>query len=130
MKLKFNRKIALTCFIVLMVISIVQNPFFSQLNIYVKSSELAINPTVSDGLGFQGSCLIDISIKSIQATNTSDNTIVSAYQVNTSLLNFMSLFIVFLPIVIYLYFEYIPVTIQVIKKKKVGSYNEVPSQHS
>jgi len=118
MKLKINRKIGLTIFIVLTMFFVIQNPMFVPLNIYVQSSQLTVNnPNINNGLSIQGSFLVNYDVKNIQALN--GNQTVDAFQVDTTIFNFMSLVFLLLPIVIYMYFEDIPISINVVKKERV-----------
>jgi hypothetical protein len=84
---------------------VIQNPMFQPLNIVFSSTQLtATNPNIGSGLVFQGSCLVNTVINNVQAS-TSGQT-VNAYQVTVTVFNFMSLMLLFLPIIIYMYYEY------------------------
>jgi hypothetical protein len=106
MKNKINRKIWLTIFVFLTVLFILNNPMFQSLNLVVKTSQLTISNSNISGLSLQGSCLVYQTINSIQATNTTSGKLVNAFQVNTTIFNFMSMLLMFTPITLYLYFEY------------------------
>jgi len=105
-KIGISRKLALTVFIFILVIMVVENPFFTPLNLFTQSSQLtATNPNVSNGLSLQGSCLVNEDVKNVEATNSTSGQLVNAYQVNITIFNFMSLMLLFLPWVIYVYTE-------------------------
>jgi hypothetical protein len=117
--IKFNRKFYLMIFIFILILVVVENPMFQPLNLVVQSSQLtASNPNINNGLSLQGSCLINENIKNVQAYNSTGN-IVNAYQVNTTVFNFMSLMLIISPIALYIYFEYNKKSIEkpIIKKR-------------
>jgi hypothetical protein len=101
---------------------IIENPMFRPLNLIVSSSSLYVsNPNVNTGLGFQGSCLVNTVINNVQATNTTSGELVNAFQVNITVFNFMSLMLLFLPFVIFIYSERNKIHItktKIIKRKK------------
>ena len=105
MRLKINRKIWLMVFIVVTVFLTIENPMFQPLNLVIQSSQLTVS-NVNSGLSLQGSCLINVNVKNVQATNTTSNELINAYQVNTTVFNFMSLMLLISPIVLYIYFEF------------------------
>ena len=105
MRLKINRKILLMVFIVVTVFLTVENPMFQSLNLVIQSSQLTVS-NVNSGLSLQGSCLINVNVKNVQATNTTSNELINAYQFNTTVFNFMSLMLLISPIVLYIYFEF------------------------
>jgi hypothetical protein len=116
MKFRVQRKLTLTVFIWITLLMIIENPMFQPLNLVVQSSQLtATNPNINSGLSFQGSCLVNTVIKNVQATNTTDNQLVNAYQVSVTIFNFMSLMLLILPFVIFIYSERIR-TVKVIPK--------------
>ena len=107
MRLKINRKIWLMVFIIITVFLVIENPMFQSLNLIIQSSQLtASNPNINSGLSLQGSFLVNTQIKEVQATNTTSNQLVNAFQVNVTAFNFMSLMLLILPIVLYIYFEF------------------------
>ena len=86
---------------------IIENPMFQSLNLIIQSSQLVIsNPNINNNLSFQGSYLVNTQIKEVQATNTTSNQLVNAFQVNVTVFNFMSLMLLILPIVLYVYSEF------------------------
>jgi hypothetical protein len=106
MKLKINRKIILAIFGFILIVSIIVNPLIQPLNLVVQSSQIvASNPNIN-GLSFQGSCLVNYDVKEIQATNTTSNLLVNAFQVNTTVFNFSTLILLFTPLVLYMFFEF------------------------
>lgn len=103
----FNRKLILIIFIFITLFMIIENPMFQSLNLIIQSSQLVIsNPNINNNLSFQGSYLVNTQIKEVQATNTTSNQLVNAFQVNVTIFNFMSLLLLISPIVLYLYFEF------------------------
>jgi hypothetical protein len=107
MKLKklLNRKLALTFFVWLLVLMVVENPMFTGLNLVISSSTLTTTQ-YNSGLAFQGSCLVNTVVNNVQAVNSTSGQTVNAYQVTVTVFNFMSLMLLFLPIIIYMYYEY------------------------
>jgi hypothetical protein len=120
--IKLNRRFYLTIFIFILMLMIIENPMFRPLNLIVSSSSLYVsNPNVNTGLGFQGSCLVNTVINNVQATNTTSGELVNAFQVNITVFNFMSLMLLFLPFVIFIYSERNKIHItktKIIKRKK------------
>ena len=107
MRLKINRKIWLMVFIIITVFLVIENPMFQSLNLIIQSSQLtASNPNINSGLSLQGSFLVNTQIKEVQATNTTSNQLVNAFQVNITVFNFMSFILLISPIFLYLYFEF------------------------
>ena len=107
MKLKINRKIWLMVFVIITVFLVIENPMFQSLNLIIQSSQLtASNPNINSGLSLQGSFLVNTQIKEVQATNTTSNQLVNAFQVNITVFNFMSFILLISPIFLYLYFEF------------------------
>jgi len=106
-KFKINRKLVLTVFVWILTLMVIQNPMFQPLNIVFSSTQLtATNPNIGSGLVFQGSCLVNTVINNVQAVNSTSGLPVNAYQVTVTVFNFMSLMLLFLPIIIYMYYEY------------------------
>ncbi|GEM_PF-6699976 len=107
MKLKINRNLALTFFVFVLILMIIENPMFQPLNLVVSSTQLTVtNPNLSNGLSIQGSCLVNTIVNSVQATNSTSNQLVNAYQVSVTVFNFMSLMLLISPIALYMYFEF------------------------
>jgi hypothetical protein len=107
MKLKINRNLALTFFVFVLILMIIENPMFQPLNLVVSSTQLTVtNPNLSNGLSIQGSCLVNTIVNSVQATNSTSNQLVNAYQVSVTVFNFMSLMLFISPIALYMYFEF------------------------
>jgi hypothetical protein len=107
MKFKISRKLALTVFIWLLVLAVVENPMFQSLNLMFSSTQLTVsNPNINSGLAFQGSCLVSTVVRNVQATNSTSGQLVNAYQVTVIVFNFMSLMLLISPIALYLYFEF------------------------
>jgi hypothetical protein len=118
MKFKLNRKLYLTIFVFITVLVIIENPMFQPLNLVVQSSQLTVsNPNINSGLSFQGSCLFNTQINNVQATNTTSNQLVNAFQINITIFNFMSLILLISPIALYMYFISNNITIK--SKKRI-----------
>jgi hypothetical protein len=100
-----NRKSALIVFVWILTLMVIQNPMFQPLNLVFSSSQITTTQ-YSNSLVFQGSCLVNTVVNNIQATNTTSGELVNAYQVTITVFNFMSLMLLFLPIIIYMYYEY------------------------
>lgn len=107
MKFKINRKFILMVFVWIILFTLIENPMFQPLNLVIQSSQLtASNPNINTGLSIQGSFLVNTQIKEVQATNTTSNQLVNAFQVNNTIFNFMSFLLLISPIILYLYFEF------------------------
>jgi len=104
-KFKINRKLVLTVFIWILTLMVIQNPMFQPLNLVFSSNQITTTQ-YNSGLSFQGSCLVNTVMNNVQATNTTSGELVNAYQVTVTVFNFMSLMLLFLPIIIYMYYEY------------------------
>jgi hypothetical protein len=57
-------------------------------------------------------------INNVQAVNSTSGLPVNAYQVTVTVFNFMSLMLLFLPIIIYIYYEYNKVLTPINKRKR------------
>ena len=98
-----------------MTLTILENPLLQPLNLIVQSTSYAYNPNVNTGLSLQGSFIVNINVKTFQDTNTTSGELVNT-QINVGALNLMSITILILPFVIYLYSE-IGITKQTVKRK-------------
>jgi hypothetical protein len=116
-KFKINRKLVLTVFVWILTLMVIQNPMFQPLNIVFSSSQITTTQ-YNSGLVFQGSCLVNTVVNNVQATNTTSGELVNAYQVTITVFNFMSLMLLFLPITIYIYYEYNKVLTPINKRKR------------
>jgi len=116
-KFKINRKLVLTVFVWILTLMVIQNPMFQPLNIVFSSSQITTTQ-YNSGLVFQGSCLVNTVVNNVQATNTTSGELVNAYQVTITVFNFMSLMLLFLPIIIYIYYEYNKVLTPINKRKR------------
>jgi hypothetical protein len=117
MKKILNRKSALMVFVWILTLMVIQNPMFQPLNIVFSSSQITTTQ-YSSGLVFQGSCLVNTVINNVQAVNSTSGLPVNAYQVTVTVFNFMSLMLLFLPIIIYIYYEYNKVLTPINKRKR------------
>jgi len=104
-KFKINRKLVLTVFVWIFLLMIIENPMFQPLNLVFSSSQITTTQ-YSNSLVFQGSCLVNTVVNNVQAVNSTSGQTVNAYQVTVTVFNFMSLMLLFLPIIIYMYYEY------------------------
>jgi hypothetical protein len=119
LRFKISRKLVLTVFIWITLLMVVENPMFQPLNLVVNSTQLtATNPNINNGLSVQGSCLVNTVVNNVQATNSTSGELVNAFQVSVTAFNFMSLMLLFLPIVIYMYYEYNKASIKKLPKRK------------
>jgi len=103
LELKIDRKIGLVLFVFLTVFLVLQNPFLTQINIYGVTSQDTVSMPTNNGLSIQNSVIV------LQNSNEfAYNSTLNAYHVTVSYFNFGSLFLLFSPIVVYLYFEFKP----------------------
>lgn len=111
-----NRKLALTVYVWFCVLMVVENPMFQSLNLMFSSSQLTTTQ-YNNGLTFQGSCLVNTVVQNVQATNSTSGELVNAYQVNITVFNFMSLMLLLLPFIIFIYSEILNNKISITKTK-------------
>jgi hypothetical protein len=96
----FNKNFFMMIYVVSIVFLVLQNPYLTALNIIVnttQTTETVLN--ILNGAVFQGSCLIFYSTTQYYVNSTQ-----LAYKLNVTSINFMSISILILPIIIYIYF--------------------------
>ena len=112
-----NKKVLMLLFSTITLLLILENPSISQINIYYSYTSISqTQPQLNDGVFIQGSSII--SQNTIIYVNQTTNQPVW-YKSILIIFNFGSFLVLFLPIVIYMYYEYIPVTIKITKQEKV-----------
>jgi hypothetical protein len=105
-KEKINKKFIFVVFIFITLTLILSNPLIQPLNIYVSSTSLSITPSnLQNGLSLQGSFIVNQQTQQVQATNQTDNKVITAYQISTNYVNLGSIFILLLPFLGFFYFQ-------------------------
>ena len=104
-----KKKFLLTLFLWVTILCVVENPLFSPMNLVVGSTQVvAAAPTSGNGVSLQGSMIVMQTTSQVQAINQTSGQTVQAYQVSVAGFNFMTVFILLLPWVLYAYWAAAP----------------------
>jgi hypothetical protein len=110
-----KKNILVLIFFTIILLLVLENPLISQINIYYNYTSISsTQPTTNDGLFIQGSVIISQNTLTY-VNNTTYQPI--GYKTSISIFNFSSLLILFIPLIIYLFFN--KEKTDLIKTKKV-----------